>query len=495
MIKKSISLQARIWLFILLIFGAYILSMYNFYSLGKRMDTGLRETLVIHYPIARFAQTANFQFAQALKAFKDAVMVGDEQALKEGLKIARSLSEELKAQSELQGLSENIRSRIQNLNKRLDPFLSEAEKVYGPMTRGETSPELTSKSASIAKDKDSLTEEFQGLEKSLSENLGKDLESLMQDGEKTRKQNAVLFVVFFFGSLIIAFLLISRSIMRPILNAVNQLSRVSGKLGETMEIVQRTGQTVLSATERQASSIEETSVSLRKVTEMGHQTAQNSNVAKQTAQDVLVIVNLVNQRFQEQMAAMRKIVESNQKVANVIKVINDISFQTNLLALNAAVEAARAGSAGLGFAVVAEEVRNLAMRVSDASRTIESMIEGTVNDVKSGSEIMGQTVKSFEDNMLLNQKIGTLMEEISQATRDQASSISQIEQSMLQIEDTVRSTSQSSQESNDSVFSLQEELGRLKSVVADLCEMCNLQGEGSDHLLHETMGKTAPKEI
>lgn len=93
---------------------------------------------------------------------------------------------------------------------------------------------------------------------------------------------------------------------------------------------------------------------------------------------------------------MDSISENSQKVANIIKSIEDIAFQTNILALNAAVEAARAGTAGKGFAVVADEVRSLAVKTAEASKTTAELIQKALDAVEQGKIIAGETSAAFE---------------------------------------------------------------------------------------------------
>ncbi|MCD7906712.1 MAG: methyl-accepting chemotaxis protein, partial [Clostridium sp.] len=89
-----------------------------------------------------------------------------------------------------------------------------------------------------------------------------------------------------------------------------------------------------------------------------------------------------NQSMQEMIQAREEITASSNEIRKVIKTIEDLAFQTNILALNAAVKAARAGVAGKGFAVVAEEVRNFAIKSSEASKNTAAMIESSLRSVE-----------------------------------------------------------------------------------------------------------------
>ena len=109
----------------------------------------------------------------------------------------------------------------------------------------------------------------------------------------------------------------------------------------------------------------------------------------------------VNQTLDRMVEKMKEIDASSNKIARIIKVIDEIAFQTNILALNAAVEAARAGEAGLGFAVVADEVRNLAQRCAQAAKDTAALIEESIETSRDGNARLDQmagAVRAMTEN-------------------------------------------------------------------------------------------------
>lgn len=182
------------------------------------------------------------------------------------------------------------------------------------------------------------------------------------------------------------------------MNLVNQSLREMIR-----EIAAASGNLSSSATE-QATALEETSASLEEMASMTSRNAQDAQTADHLMDTVKQAASKANRSMSQLTESMVKISKASKETSTIIKTIDEIAFQTNLLALNAAVEAARAGSAGAGFAVVANEVRSLAMRAAEAARTTSDLISGTVKNVDEGSSVVSMTGKAFSEVETLMEK-------------------------------------------------------------------------------------------
>jgi len=145
------------------------------------------------------------------------------------------------------------------------------------------------------------------------------------------------------------------------------------------------------------------------------------------------IVNDSNVSMNELTASIQKITATSEETQKIIKTIDEIAFQTNLLALNAAVEAARAGEAGAGFAVVADEVRSLAMRAAEAARNTGNLIEGSVNEIKNGSEIVIRTNEEFSKVADSTTHTVELIDKIAGSFRSQTNDINKFIEGIREI--------------------------------------------------------------
>jgi methyl-accepting chemotaxis protein len=227
------------------------------------------------------------------------------------------------------------------------------------------------------------------------------------------------------------------------------------------------GNTQLSQrTEAQASSLEETASSLEELTATVTHNAENATQANNLVQQASAVASKGGEVVGEVVRTMSDISTSSQKIAEITSIIDGIAFQTNILALNAAVEAARAGDQGRGFAVVASEVRSLAQRSAEAAKEIKGLIEESVTKVESGSKLAAQAGSTMEAVVESVRKVADITGEITQASREQASGIQQVNQAMTQMDHVTQQNAALVEEVSAASVSLQEQALALMQAVA-----------------------------
>jgi len=234
----------------------------------------------------------------------------------------------------------------------------------------------------------------------------------------------------------------------------NSLRRVAVELKDgAAQVEQAAGQVSTSAQSlsqgatEQASSLEETSASMEEMASMTRRNAENAVQASTLVVAVAHQVNESNAALGEMVGSMAQIRESSNKVAKIIKTIDEIAFQTNILALNAAVEAARAGEAGMGFAVVADEVRNLAQRSAQAAKDTAGLIEESITRSQEGSakvEQVATTISAITESV---NKVKGIVEEVREASQQQTQGIDQVTQAIMQMEKVTQTTAATAEES------------------------------------------------
>jgi len=205
------------------------------------------------------------------------------------------------------------------------------------------------------------------------------------------------------------------------------------KMGETVGQSVVMSQSLSEAASEQAASLEETSSSLEEMTSMTKQNAGNANQANDLMAAAQQTIEKANLSMNELTGSMKEIATGSEETQKIVKTIDEIAFQTNLLALNAAVEAARAGEAGAGFAVVAEEVRNLAMRAAESAKNTSSLIENIVKKIRNGEKLVGVTNEAFKEITGSSTKVVKLIAEIASASQEQSHGIDQINRAVSEM--------------------------------------------------------------
>jgi len=250
-----------------------------------------------------------------------------------------------------------------------------------------------------------------------------------------------------------------------------RLSGSAGRVATAAGQVSGASRSLAQGASEQAASLEETSASTEEISSITRKNADNALQVAGLMRQTEAGAGEVNQTLDRMVEKMKEIDGSSNKIARIIKVIDEIAFQTNILALNAAVEAARAGEAGLGFAVVADEVRNLAQRCAQAARDTALLIEESIATSRDGNARLDQmagAVRSMTDNTL---RVKALIDEVNLGSQEQSRGMDQIAHAVLQMERVTQRTAAGAEQSATAGTQLDGHANDLKGLVGEMRAM------------------------
>lgn len=309
--------------------------------------------------------------------------------------------------------------------------------------------------------------------KKLVQQQSDQLAAVAQGAESTKSSSRwiTLFLIALSAGVGLAVIMTVRVITRTLRRLTWQMASCAEQVSDASSQISQSSHSMAQGMSRQAGSLEETSASSQEMSSMTQRNAANSRQVTSLMGTVDKRVAEANKTLDQMVSSMNDINGSSEKIARIIKVIDEISFQTNILALNAAVEAARAGEAGMGFAVVADEVRNLAQRCARAASDTETLIEeslGTSNEGTQKLNKMAEAIRSITESTV---EVKRLVDEVNVGSQEQARGIEHIASAMAQMEQVTQQAAANAQESASASESMSSQSEMMTQVVQQLVAM------------------------
>jgi len=287
---------------------------------------------------------------------------------------------------------------------------------------------------------------------------------------------------------------IARSISKPINRIIAGLNEGADQVNDAAAQVSSASQQLAEGASEQASSLEETSSALEEMAAMTRTNAENAKEANNLSGQARSAAENGDQTMAQLNEAMTGINESSGKISKIIKVIEEIAFQTNLLALNAAVEAARAGEHGKGFAVVADEVRNLAQRAAQAARETTGLIEDSVNKAKEGTDVAGEVGTALGAIVGDVTKVTDLIDGITKASEEQAQGVDQVNTAVSQMDKVTQQNASGAEESASAAEQLSAQAVTVRGMVNELSAVVSGNSSGTGAAGNTTASKTQKRQ-
>ena len=227
---------------------------------------------------------------------------------------------------------------------------------------------------------------------------------------------------------------VARRLSLPIQRVASSLGNASLQVTSASQSISSASRQFAAGLSEQASAVEEMASSMEEIASMTHLNADHAQQSKAIMGEFKQILNRIEKELLQAVAAIDRATEISAETGKIIQTIDAIAFQTNILALNAAIEAGRAGEQGSAFSVVANEVRSLALHVSEAAQTTSGLIVSTIAAVKHGNTLTRQAHAAFARNMEIAEEIAGRAEKIAAASEAQSQGIRQITGAVRQID-------------------------------------------------------------
>jgi methyl-accepting chemotaxis protein len=238
-----------------------------------------------------------------------------------------------------------------------------------------------------------------------------------------------------------------KSIRTHLMDVMRDIADIANQVGSSANQVSTGAQALSEGAMQQKVSMDGLVSNVTDITEQIQSSKTRCSDASDLVDKATGYAAEADKKMEQLITATTNIDQSSAQIGSIIKAIEDIAFQTNILALNAAIEAARAGAAGKGFSVVADEVRNLAARSGEAAQSTGTLIGRSLQDVKTGTESTNLAISAVQVINECVRSIKTLMDEIALASVQQSEMVVSVENRIKEVSGVIQANSAAAEES------------------------------------------------
>ena len=288
--------------------------------------------------------------------------------------------------------------------------------------------------------------------------------------QKTVRASIVTCIGVLLTAALIASLLVV-TINRKLTRFVSQVRDSAGQIAKAAAEVSAGSQSLARSSSEQAASVEQTSASCEEIASLARNSADRAHSLGTQMAGSEKDTQAAGAALDNMVSAMNAVAVSNDKVAKIIRVIDEIAFQTNILALNAAVEAARAGEAGMGFAVVADEVRNLAQRSAQAARETADLITESIarsQVARTHTDAVQSAIQTLTGD---SNRVKATAGVITEASEQQMQGIGQISQAMAQVGTVTQHVAAAAEQSTAAASQLSAQTDTMQHIADEISEL------------------------
>lgn len=431
------------------------------------------------YPAAQGIEHARAGYKKVMSDYESSVLLQDPSGLQTAAADERLVTADTKQALDLVATQPELQQQVAELANRVKVEQAKAKEIYTKVLggTGAISDALQLEISVMSKENAEMDQQFALLGDAIGNKaLKNELRAVNESNQRLRMLALLLFLLAATIAAVTLFVM-ERQVSKPLRDVAQRLADGANQVSSSAQQVWSSGASIAEGASLQAGSLEETSASSEEISSMAKRNAVDCRSTAELVDGSQQKVKLANDSLQHLVVAMNEIRASSGKVSKIIKVIDEIAFKTNILALNASVEAARAGQAGMGFAVVAEEVRNLAQKCAQAARDSAEIVDESIvrsNDGKVKLDDVAAAIHAVTED---SAKIKELVDHMQVASVEQTSGITQIANSIFQMEKVTQASAGTAQESSAAAEELKAQSNLLQEIVRNLSEIVAGSGD------------------